>query len=106
MMLSIVILEKSTEVEQTLPHSQLSSVSEMEKPKTSKSQIRLKKKIRQLQLSLDILDMETDSQNSFKDWFLNQFVMPYTYRIPQTVQYLLSKLEMEDFAKDLNISFC
>lgn len=101
-MLTIVILEKASETEQTLPNSQTSGASV--KPRSTKSQIGLKKKIRQLQFSLDILDMETPSTHSFRDWFLNQFVMPYAFRIPETVKYLLTKLEMEDFAKDLNIS--
>lgn len=104
MMLSIVIIDKPSCQEQTLPNSQLSGVSEHDRPKTSKYQIKLKKRIRQLQLSLDILDMEANRHNSFKDWFLSQFVLPYAYRIPQTVEYLLKKLEMEDFAKDLNIN--
>lgn len=35
---------------------------------------------------------------------MNQFILPYAYRIPDTVTYLLSKLEMEDKIKDLPIS--
>lgn len=66
----------------------------------------MKKLLRQFQLSLDIDDMMDDTRSngqSFKEWFKNQFVLPYAYRVPETISFLCKKLEVEDVTQHLSV---
>lgn len=37
-----------------------------------------------------------ESSRSFKKWFISCIVLPYAYRIPETIKYLCEKLDIED----------
>lgn len=50
--------------------------------------------------------MMDDSKNNgqtFQEWFKTQFVLPYAYRMPDTISFLCNKLEIEDVTKHLAV---
>jgi hypothetical protein len=49
----------------------------------------------QLRLSLDVDDiLDENSSNQFKEWFKNEVILPYRYRLPKLIIYLCDKLEI------------
>lgn len=56
---------------------------------------KLLKKFMQLRLSLDVDDiLDENSSNQFKEWFKNEVILPYRYRLPKLIIYLCDKLEI------------